>query len=97
MIGDVVDGNHLETLSGRCIRGAFARSVDGGRQGNGFAELAAVELAALEIFDQIVDETFHAVTPLLEIPFILRPMSKNGNLLRHVNSRWGLAWRGPSV
>src|SRR3989449_3594554 len=87
-IGDVVDGDHLETLCGRGIRGAFARSVDGGRQGNGFAELAAVELAALEIFYQIGDEKFHAVNPCFKIPLSYAPISKNGKLVRHVKWLW---------
>ena len=40
--------------------GGIARRVDGSGERDGLAEFAAVDFAALVVFDQISDEAFHA-------------------------------------
>jgi hypothetical protein len=47
----VVDADHLESAPGRRV-GGIARSVDRGSECDGLAELAAVDLAAFEVFDE---------------------------------------------
>jgi hypothetical protein len=69
-VGDVVDADGLEAR-GRLRLGGTAHRVDGGGERDGFAEFAAAHLAALEVFDEIADEFFHAVTlPWIDIPRI---------------------------
>src|SRR5438093_9483728 len=62
-IGDVIDPEHLEAAR-RLRLGGIAHRVDAGRERDGFAELTAVDPAALEVSDKISNEAFHAGPPL---------------------------------
>jgi hypothetical protein len=42
---------------------AASPAVDGGGKRDGLTEFAAVDLAALETFDEVGDESFHGVVP----------------------------------
>jgi hypothetical protein len=50
---------HLEAAR-RLGMGGFTGGVHGGRQRDGLTEFAAIHLAAVECFDEIDDEFFHA-------------------------------------
>src|SRR5262245_56468983 len=62
-IGQMIDAKHLEAGAGLGV-GGISRRVDRGGERDGLTELAAVDGAAFELFDEIGDETFHGISSL---------------------------------
>jgi hypothetical protein len=55
----VIDAEHLESVR-RLSVGGFTGSVYDGRQCYGLTEFATIHFTAVEFFDEISDELFHA-------------------------------------
>ena len=58
----MIDADDLEPA--RCLRlRGVSRTIDGRGQRHGLAEFATIDLAGIQVFDQIGDEAFHVSPP----------------------------------